>query len=144
MAEILHDVFIYSDARSIFEAVSQAEKINNWWTLKCSGSAQLATQYNFYFTDEYDWFGEVHSVEIGKHIHWLVTKADEDWTNTIFGFDLVALEENKTQVKFKHILWDSANDHFRRTSYCWAMLLSLLKDYVESGHVVPYEKRTFT
>ena len=144
MSEILHDVFIYSDATSVFDAVSQPEKINQWWTKKCSGAPQADSKYNFYFSDEYDWLGKVHSIDIGKHIHWLVTKADEDWTNTIFGFDLIPIEKNKTRVKFKHILWATSNDHFRQTSYCWAMLLSLLKNYLESGEVVPYEQRIFT
>ena len=33
------------------------------------------------------------------------------------------------------------NDHYKISSYCWAMYLRILKRYVESGEEVPYENR---
>ena len=34
-----------------------------------------------------------------------------------------------------------ANAHYRTSAFCWAMYLRLLKKYVETGEVVPYERR---
>jgi hypothetical protein len=33
------------------------------------------------------------------------------------------------------------DDEFRRSSYCWAMYLRILRRYLEHGETVPYERR---
>lgn len=39
-------------------------------------------------------------------------------------------------MKFHHVGWPEANDHYRTSCYCWAMYLRLLKRYVELGETV--------
>ena len=70
-----------------------------------------------------------------------MTQADIDWDPTTFGFDLEE-ENSKTQVRFSHYNWPNCNDHFKIASYCWAVLLKGLKDYLERGDIVPFEKRS--
>jgi hypothetical protein len=69
-----------------------------------------------------------------------MTDSDEDWDPTSFGFDLEP-QEAGTAVKFWHKGWPTLNHHFRRSSYCWAILLQGLKNYVEKGIIVPFEER---
>lgn len=144
MNEINHDVFIYADLPEIFEAISQPDKINQWWTKRCSGEVKLSATYNFYFSNEYNWFGNVHSLEEGKAISWIMTESDEDWNNTVFGFNLVAEEKGKTRVQFSHIGWNTSNEHFKQTSFCWAMYLYLLKKLIENQEVTLFEERIYT
>jgi len=66
--------------------------------------------------------------------------ADTDWIGSLIGFNLVS-EEEKTSVNFHHTGWPKVNEHYRISSYCWAMYLRLLKRYVEYGEVVAYEQR---
>ena len=137
---IYHDLLIKSTAEAVFEAISQPEHLVNWWPLKCSGQTQIGASYNFYFTSEYDWYGEVIACLPNRSFHIKMTKSDEDWKNTSFGFDL---EETAggIQLKFWHIGWPECNHHFRRSSFCWAILLFNLKNYVEKGTIVPFEDR---
>ena len=69
-----------------------------------------------------------------------MTDADSDWNPTIFGFDLIEVD-NGTRVQFFHKDWPKCNHHYRRSSYCWALLLKGLKDYVERGIILPFEDR---
>lgn len=69
-----------------------------------------------------------------------MTKSDDDWNSTSFGFDLSPLDK-AVQVNFWHKGWQEQNEHYKITSYCWAILLKGLKDYVEYGIIVPFEKR---
>jgi hypothetical protein len=69
-----------------------------------------------------------------------MTKADEDWTNTVFGFEIVNLEEG-VRLEFWHKGWPDCNHHFRRSSWCWAILLNGLKNYIEKGTIVPFCER---
>jgi hypothetical protein len=69
-----------------------------------------------------------------------MTKADEDWIGTTFGFELTETNDGVI-LNFIHKDWPYENDHFKIASYCWAILLKGLKQYVEKGIIVPFEKR---
>ena len=140
MYTILHDVTIKAPAAKIFDAITQPRALENWWPLRCSTDNQTPATYNFYFTDEYDWYGVVSKVEKNKSFHIRMTQSDEDWAPTTFGFDLEDAN-GLVLVKFHHSGWQSTNHHFRRTSYCWAILLHGLKRYIEEGHIIPFEER---
>jgi hypothetical protein len=140
MHNIYHDVFIKSEPSVVYDAVSTSRGLNNWWTLKSSGLPSVGEVYNFYFTPEYDWYGEVINADKGVSFYIKMTQADEDWAPTAFGFDLIKVDFG-TRVQFWHKGWPQCNHHFRRSSWCWAMLLNGLKNYVEKGIVIPFEKR---
>lgn len=138
---IYHNLMVDSPAGAVFAAVTQPNHLINWWPMRCSGSPAIGAEYNFYFGPEYDWYGKVSEVEENQLFVIEMTKSDPDWDPTSFGFQL---EENngKTKLKFHHTGWASPNDHFRIASYCWAMLLKGLKDYVETGIILPFEDRS--
>ena len=69
-----------------------------------------------------------------------MTESDEDWDFTTFGFD-IERKDKSVLVEFSHIRWPECNAHFRRSSFCWAMLLNGLKNYLERGIIVPFEER---
>lgn len=137
---IYHDVHIETSAKEVFEAIVLPEKLVNWWPLKCSGKPLLGETYNFFFTREYNWYGKVEKIAKNKSFHIKMTDADDDWNPTTFGFDL-SEQENGTMLRFGHKDWPKNNHHFRRSSYCWALLLNGLKDYLEKGIIVPFENR---
>ena len=140
MYNIYHDFIIKATKAEIFEAISNPKDLNNWWTKKCSGKPELNAEYNLFFSEKDNWFGKVSICDLNSSFHIKMTKTDEDWRPTSFGFDL---EEAKsgTLVKFSHTNWKECNPHFKHTSFCWAILLNGLKQYVEKGIILPFEKR---
>ena len=140
MFNIYHDVAIQASPERVFQAVSDPKELVNWWPQKCSGECELGARFNFFFTPEYDWYGQVITYEPAKAFHIKMTDSDADWDPTSFGYDLIA-EEEGTLLQFWHKGWPELNHHFRRSSYCWAILLKGLKDYLEQGIVIPFEKR---
>jgi len=137
---IYHDLVIKGPVSKVFEAVTDAEKLIHWWPLKCNGNPELNSSYNFYFSEEYNWYGKVVKLDINSSFHVKMTRSDEDWNPTTFRFDLEQKKES-VLLKFSHVDWPHHNEHFRRSSFCWAMLLNGLKNYVENGTIVPFEKR---
>ena len=137
---IHHDLMIKAPLNKIFQAITEPAHLINWWPLKCKGIPEENEEYNFFFSAEYDWYGKVTNSVKNKSFYIKMTKSDTDWDPTSFGFDL---EQKKDYValKFWHVGWPKCNDHFRRSSFCWAMLLNGLKNYVEQGIVVPFKER---
>ncbi|UII22116.1 SRPBCC family protein [Fulvivirga ligni] len=137
---IYHDLVISASISEVFEAITEPDHLNNWWPKSSSGVPEMGAEYNFHFSSEYNWFGKVAHYELGKSFFIKMTKADADWNPTTFGFELEE-EKGGALVKFQHTGWPSCNEHFRRSSYCWAILLKGLKDYVEKGSIVPFQDR---
>ena len=137
---IYHDLEINESINKTFQAITEPEHLINWWPFKCTGTPKENEEYNFFFKSEYDWYGKVIKTEKNKSFHIKMTTSDPDWNPTSFGFDLEQ-KNDKVQVKFWHIGWPECNAHFRRSSFCWAMLLNGLKNYVENGKIVPFEER---
>ena len=137
---IFHDLVIKATQKEVFDAVSLPEHLNNWWTLSCEGLRQKAAIYNFYFAPEYNWFGEVITCKPNSAFHIKMTKADADWNPTSFGFDIEE-HESGVRLQFWHKNWPHCNAHFRHSSYCWAMLLSNLRNYLEKSVIVPFVER---
>lgn len=137
---IHHDLFIKASRKTVFDAVTLPKHLNNWWTNSCSGKPVEGAEYNFYFTPDYDWLGKVVKCHPDQSFHIKMTKSDDDWDPTSFGFDLEELDDG-IQLKFWHARWPACNHHFRRSSFCWAILLNGLKNYIEKGIIVPFEER---
>ena len=138
--DIYHDLEINAPIEKIFQSISEPMHLVHWWPLKCTGIPRKNEEYNFFFSEEYDWYGIVAHVAFPTTFHIVMTKSDEDWDATYFGFDLEGLGD-KVHVSFWHKGWRSCNTHFKRSSYCWAMLLNGLKNYIEKGEILPFETR---
>lgn len=137
---IHHALNIKSDIETVFESISQGEHINNWWTLKSESNCTLNGVYRFYFTQEYDWYAAVSELSKPNQIEIKMTKCSKDWEDTSFGF-MLERKADQVQVNFYHSDWQENNFHFQHTSYCWALLLKGLKDYIERGIIVPFGQR---
>lgn len=137
---IYHNLQIKASPKEVYAAVTKPEQLNNWWTLKSSGKSELGAEYNLNFTDTYDWYGKVSKCEPNKLFYIKMTKSDADWNATTVGFDLEAIN-NGTLLKFSHENWLESNRNFKHASFCWAMLLNGLKNYLEKGIIIPFEDR---
>ncbi len=137
---IYHDLVISASAERVFHAISLPEHLNNWWTLKCTGNPEEGAVYNLYFAPEYDWLGEVTKMVSNASFHIKMTRSSEDWMTTIFGFDLEE-EKGGVRLRFSHLGWMACNEEFRNSSFCWALLLNALKNYIEKGVIVPFAER---
>ncbi len=69
-----------------------------------------------------------------------VTTADPEWIGTRIGFHLGGTP-SATLARFHHVGWPRDTEHYRTSSYCWAMYLRILRRHLEHGETVPYERR---
>lgn len=140
MANVLHDFFIKAPVERVFQAIVTPEEVDKWWSLQCSGDARMGGEYRLFFGEPWDWRARVSQYRPNEAFEWEMMVAMDDWVGTKVGFELMPIPEG-TQVRFHHSGWAEESEHFRISSYCWAMLLRLLKVYVERGDVMPHAER---
>ena len=138
---LFHDLTIKASLEEVFTAITTSEELDKWWTKESAGQPKVGTTYQFYFAPEYDWQAKVVRCQVNQRIYFEMTQADQDWEETQLRF-VLSEANGVTVLRFEHVGWESNNDHFRRTSYCWAIYLHGLKKYLEQGIVIPYDLRS--
>ena len=140
MPDILHDFPIHAPIDRVFEAISTSGGLDQWWTKRSAGTAAPGAEYQLWFGPEYDWRGVLCKCSPPAELEYRMVRADGDWMGTRVGFRLRE-EGGVTQVRFYHADWPDAGDHYRTSTFCWAMYLRILRRYLEAGERVPYERR---
>ncbi|MDT4968416.1 MAG: hypothetical protein QOJ64_3153 [Acidobacteriota bacterium] len=140
MPDVIFDFPINAPRARVFQAVATPEGLDSRWTKRSSGEPTANSEYVLWFGPEYDWRAVVSRVTPDAEFELQLTSAQEDSLGTRVGF---VLEESGrgTKVRFHHLGWPEENDHYRSSSYCWAMYLRLLVRCVERGDVVDYDHR---
>jgi uncharacterized protein YndB with AHSA1/START domain len=141
MPDILHDFPVSAPASRVFDEVSTPAGLDRWWTLASEGRPVDGDTFRLDFGPGYDWRAEVRACEPGRSFELEMVDAMPDWLGTRVRFDLTDLGDGRTQVRFAHLGWPETSEHYRISSFCWAMYLRLLRRSVENGEVVPYEAR---
>ena len=131
MYDILHDIDIAATPTDIFQMITHPQNLNQWWTVKSTGEPSLNETYNFYFSDDYNWFAKVIHIEENRSVIFEMTQADSDWAETVLSFDIIRKSETLQTLRFEHKNWQTANNHFRRTSFCWALYFDKMKRLLE-------------
>ena len=142
MADILHDFPIAAPPARVFEAVSTPAGLDRWWSRGADGRPERGATYALDFGPGYDdWQARVTACEPSHTFELELVKAIPDWIGTRVRFELAPASPASTQLRFAHLGWPTASEHYRVSSYCWAMYLRLLRRNVETGEVVPYAER---
>ncbi|MBI1897438.1 MAG: SRPBCC domain-containing protein [Acidobacteria bacterium] len=140
MPDIVHDFSINAPRSLVFVAVATPQGLDSWWTLRSNGAPVLGAEYELWFGPSYDWRARVTGVVPDSQFELQISQASADWLGTRIAFRLEGAS-GITKVRFAHSGWPRPNDHYRASSFCWAMYLRLLKRNLECGEIVPYDKR---
>ena len=137
---IYHDLTIKAFPTKVFDGISNPVLLDEWWTETCKGNASIGAEYELGFTQNCVWHAKVTNLKPNQEFELQIFNSHEDWDDTMVGFVL----EDKgdlTKLSFYHSEWKNQNEHFRISSYCWAVYLRILKGYLEKGIQVPYAER---
>jgi uncharacterized protein YndB with AHSA1/START domain len=141
MPDILHEFPVFAPVARVFDAVSVPEELDTWWTLRSAGRPLEGTTYDLDFGPGYRWGAIVTCCTPPALFELKVEDSTADWLGTRVRFELEAADERRTLVRFAHIGWAEVTEHYRISSFCWAMYLRLMRRAVEHGEFVPYERR---
>ena len=140
MAEILLDLPVNVPPTLVFQAFATPVGLDAWWTLRSAGEPKLGGEYQLDFGPGYEWRARVTRCVPGREFELEFTRAMDDWVGTRVGVVLEAASAG-TQVRFHHRGWPEQSEHFRISSYCWAMYLRVMQRNLEFGEIVPHESR---
>ena len=131
----MHCLKLHAPAGKVYEAITTANGIRNWWTRDAVLEPGLGG------TGEFGFFGrrfvaKVQSLELEQpsHVKWKVTNAA--WPGDTIEFDL-SPEDKHTRLAFAHRGFATADQRYASATTRWGFYLLSLKQYLETGKGTP-------
>lgn len=140
MPDILHTFPVRAPAGRVYEMFATPHGLDAWWTESSQGTPSLGSEFRLGFGPEYQWRARVTDARPGECYELEFTHAMDDWVGSRLRVELES-GDGVTTVRFAHVGWREATEHFRVSAFCWAMYLRLLRLHLERGLTVPYAER---
>lgn len=137
MPSIVIERFIATDAQTIYNALTQQDKIARWWTNDLNVKPEVGSLAEFRFRQEAFIIQlEIAALDAGKKVYWIIKKGAPHWTDTSVTWQLTPVETG-TKVFFSHDGFARNNEPFEQTRRNWEYFLDSLKSYLETGKGTP-------
>ena len=135
MADIMHSLKIQTSPDRLYQAITTAEGIRNWWTRDASLDPVAGG------TGEFGFFGRrfvvkvvIEELDPQARMKWRVTNSA--WPGDIVEFDLMP-EAKHTRLTFAHRGFAEADQRYASATTRWGYYLLSLKQYLETGKGTP-------
>ena len=131
MHTIKHLFHINSSIESVFEALTDVDKLKYWYTSKVTGSAKKDQKIFFHFGD-INITVQVTKFVLNQSLEWKAIDASIPVTNHVMSFHLDK-NVDKTRVRFEYVGFESQDDGFANMNFSWAKYLESLRQYCQNG-----------
>lgn len=135
MPDIMHCLKMRAPTEKVYQAITTADGICNWWTRDAALEPRLGGMGELGFFER-RLVAKVKVVELkpSTHAKWQITNAA--WPGDTIEFDLNP-EEKLTRLFFAHRRFARADQRYASATTRWGYYLLSLKQYVETGKGTP-------
>lgn len=139
MPDIMHSLEIAAEPEAVYAAITEGEKLAQWWTDTNTAEAVEGSQADFVFEGGQIVFKmKIEELDHARRVVWAAVDSPvPGWPGTTITFDL-APQDGRTMLLFGHRGWPSIEGAFPNINFNWALYLQSLKDYLETGTGSPH------
>jgi uncharacterized protein YndB with AHSA1/START domain len=135
MPDILHRLRILASRERVFEAISTAEGIRQWWTRDAEMEAKLGGKGMLgFYGRRFQPRLKVTAMSPPAQLEWEVL--DGAWPGKAIAFDLKP-DPGGTALAFAHRGFPDADERFASANTRWGFYLVSLKNHLERGKGTP-------
>lgn len=135
MQDIMHLIKIHASSERVYQAVTTADGLRQWWTRDAAIEPRVGGAGEFGF-NERRFVAKITVEELSPatRVRWKVANAA--WQGNDIEFNM-KLDGNDTILVFAHRGFPVANDGYASATMRWAFYLLSLKRYLETGTGTP-------
>jgi uncharacterized protein YndB with AHSA1/START domain len=141
MKTIHHVVDFEAAPDAIWDALTTEEGLSRWWsTVVDAEPPQLGAKIRFTFSGDFHPVMEVTELEGGHKLTWRCISGHDNWRDNTFPFELVALEDGRTRLRFsQHYAVELSDDDYGIYNFNWGYYLESLRLLCVEGHGKPFD-----
>lgn len=120
-------------ADDVFDALTTLEGLSAWWT-RATGDATTGGEITFHFSPEAKAVMHVDDAQRGVGVRWTTTDCVvEDWVGTTQHFQIDALPDGGTEVRFRHEGLTPKLECYADCKNGWDHFIPSLRSYLDTG-----------
>jgi uncharacterized protein YndB with AHSA1/START domain len=139
MPNIMHLIKIHASPERVYQALTTAESIRNWWTRDAVLDSRIGGTGEFRFHDGKSVIEmRIDELKPPVRVVWkTISCFRPEWDGTTVAFDLQA-EGSDTALSFAHRDFAQADEGYALVTRGWAYYLVSLQQYLETGKGAPH------
>ena len=136
MHDIMHLIKIHASSERVYQAITTADGIRQWWTRDAAIEAKVGAAGEFGFSGR-RFIAKVTVEELNPttHVRWRV--ANSAWPGNDIEFNLKADGSDTTTLVFAHRGFPHADEGYASATTRWGFYLLSLKRYLQAGKGTP-------
>jgi uncharacterized protein YndB with AHSA1/START domain len=141
MRTIHHVVDIDASQADVFSALTEEPGIARWWSTRVEApDASAGSVVNWTFQPGFNPDMLISYVERPSLLVWSCVAGHDPWAENNFRFELDALEDGRTRLRFwQNYAVELSDDEFGIYSFNWAYYLESLRLYCSTGEGKPFD-----
>jgi uncharacterized protein YndB with AHSA1/START domain len=138
VSEILMQVEVAAEPRTVWEALTTQRGIAGWWTTRAEVPPGPGGVLKLSFPDApVTWDLRVDRAEAPERLVWHCVGGPPQWVGTEVAFALDPAGPGTT-VRFDHVGWRDTDQMYRVVTFGWGQMLGRLKGFCDTGRPMPY------
>lgn len=136
--EIAHEIAINASPTVVYNALTDAKTLAQWWTPNVRGESIIGASMEFRFGE---FCQEIKVVELlpDKLVRWKATDTGApDWTGSEIEFMITSNNTDQVRFQFHHSGFPGDVERLPIYSMTWAIFILSLKDLLEKGTGYPF------
>jgi len=138
MPDIMHLIKIHASPEQVYQVLTTAEGIRNWWTRDAVLESKIGGTGELGFYEHRVTKIRVDELKAPVRVGWkTISSFRPEWDGTTITFDLRA-EGSDTVLSFAHCGFEKADEVYALTTTGWGYYLVSLQQYLETGKGAPH------
>jgi uncharacterized protein YndB with AHSA1/START domain len=136
MKTIHHVVDIAAPPGPVWAALTTQEGLAGWWSTEVDVDGD---RVSFTFAGDFNPVMEVTRRVQGRELEWRCTAGHDKWMDNTFPFELVALDDARTRLRFsQHYAVELSDDDYGTYNFNWGYYLESLRLLCTTGAGRPF------
>ncbi len=139
MKTILHVVDIDARPPAAFAALTLPEGLSSWWSTEVEAKPEVGSVVDWTFIGDFNPDMEITRLEPDRVVEWRCIDGHDPWKDNTFRFELVALDDARTRLRFQQeYARELGDDDYGTYNFNWGYYLQSFKEYLETGTGRPF------
>jgi uncharacterized protein YndB with AHSA1/START domain len=138
---IHHVVDIDAGTDPVWTALTEADRMARWWSTKVeTPKATVGALVEWTFDGDFNPDMEITTLDAGRELDWRCVGGHDPWKDNTFRFELAALEDGRTRLRFwQEYATELSDDAYGVYNFNWGYYLESLRLLCATGTGKPFQ-----
>jgi uncharacterized protein YndB with AHSA1/START domain len=140
MKLIHHVLDIDAAPGTAWKALTEPDRMAGWWsTSLTTPAAAVGVQIHWRFAGDFNPVMQITRLDENRELEWRCVGGHANWQDNTFRFELVALGDQRTKLRFwQDYAVELSDDDYGVYNFNWGYYLESLRVFCETGTGTPF------